>query len=60
MAMTESYTAAKGGIAASCRTCRKPNGHSEYGSVSVFGQGGIYHRRKHLYRWGNDQADDLS
>lgn len=40
---TESYTAAKGGIAAS-RSCRQSSGHCQYGIIPLFRQSRIHHR----------------
>ena len=90
---TESYTAAKGGIAtlthalavslsgkarvnsispgwidttstlyegaATSRSCRSPHGYCQYGTLPLFRQSRLYHRREYLHRWWYDQTDDL-
>ena len=58
---SESYTAAKGGIAAAAfrGTRRQPAGHRQHGALSRVGQGRIHHGGKHLHRRRHDAEHDL-
>ena len=69
---TESYTAAKGGIAAlthalavsfagaaACRPRRKPLGHREHGALPRERKSRLYYRRKHLHRRRHDPPNGL-
>ena len=47
-------------FAAAGRTCRKAGGYRRARAFPLLREGGLYHRGKHLCRWGHDKAHDLS